>query len=61
MFSAILKVVDAKIVAARGEFVTGDPARQRQTYNSSKKEIKDSPRNRDSQNESPGGFEPETP
>ena len=39
---------------ARGEFVTGDPAHQR---NFSKEKIKDSSRNRDSQNVSSGGFE----
>ena len=41
--------------AARGEFVTGDSTLHH-TYNISKEEIKYSSRNRDSQNESPGGF-----
>ena len=35
--------------------------RPHQTQNFSKEEIKDSSRNRDSQNASPDGFEPETP
>ena len=61
MSSAILMVVDAKIVTACGEFVTVDPTHQRQTQISSKKEIKDSSRNQDSQSESPAGFKPKTP
>ena len=41
-------------------FVTSLLAHQRQTYNFSKEEIKDSSQNRDSQKVSPGGFKPVT-